>query len=181
MRRLLCLLFMILPLFMLHSVDELDSEEFLIRAYKLDTSYSGYEFVVTDALSDFSHLNRVEKGETLLLDDYIPWYLGDPEEPPSQFSEMIIFSYRVASKWEGNFAVNLTFFPFEYNGNTITAGYELGNVNYIFESTSTSTSSDGSQITGSVDPAHIVVDDAAGTLRNTWNVTTKANDRWIVR
>ena len=197
MRKLLAMLFIMLSISSAFAATELDETEFKIHAYKIDRT-SGVEFVVTDALSSFDMMKRIKQGDTLVLDDYIPNYLGDPDKPPSAFAEMIIFSYRAAGTGGlGTYTVKLTFKPFsniseEASTKTITAGYTLGNVNYIFEKSSTNTLMSGQNTiaeikSGSSRLDHAVVPgesgSASGILSDSWNISGNgaANEPWIVR
>lgn len=187
MRRLIAI-FMIISIFLfdVSSVEELSHTDFTIHAYKIDRTKK-IEFVITDALASFDNLNRVKENDKLLLDDYIPNYLGDPSEAPSSFAEMIIFSYRVAGAAGGQYTVNLKFWPFKNDNNgVITAGYTLGNVNYIFESSSTDTTNNGGRIDeGNAEVRSVEVDSdnlsSPGVLSDTWTINNPKSEPWVVR
>lgn len=184
MRRVFVIFIMISLLFRVFA-EELDKTDFTIHAYKIDRT-GGIEFVVTDALASFDSLNRITNDERLILDDYITNYLGDPDEAPSVFSEMIIFSYRAAGTGSGTYNVNITLMPFNNAAadEVLTAGYTLGNVNYIFESSSTNKNDRGGTIRNEQRDDNAVVPDTAGAngvLYDQWSVNDTSGDPWIVR
>ena len=183
MRRVL-LIFIMISLLSRVFAEELDKTDFTIHAYKIDRT-GGVEFVVTDALASFDSLNRITNDERLILDDYITNYLGDPAEAPSAFSEMIIFSYRAAGTGSGTYEVNITLNPFvnSATNEVLTAGYTLGNVNYIFESSSTNTNNSGGTISNIVrtDKPVVVPGSSTSVLYDQWNVNDTSSDPWIVR
>lgn len=124
-----------------------DSQELVIKAYKIARSdQQGItEFVVTDALADFTNLNRITKGERLVVDGQISKFLGTAGDTLDKeaFSEQIVFSVRVAGSGAGNYTVTMEFSPFDYektpkeNDSQIGVSYQLGNISSIFEKTST--------------------------------------------
>ena len=146
-----------------------DSQELVIKAYKIARSdQQGItEFVVTDALADFTDLNRITEGERLVVDGQISKFLGTAGDTLDKeaFSEQIVFSVRVAGSGAGNYTVTMEFSPFDYektdadNDSTIEVSYQLGNVTSIFEETSTNVIRE-QLTTGSTE------------TRKTWSTTT---------
>lgn len=150
-------------------VSAADSQELVIKAYKIARSKQQgiTEFVVTDALADFTNLNRITKGERLVVDGQISKFLGTAGDTLDKeaFSEQIVFSVRVAGSGAGNYTVTMKFSPFDYektdadNDSTIGVSYQLGNVTSIFEETSTNVIKE-QLTTGSTE------------TRKTWSTTT---------
>lgn len=146
-----------------------NKQEVVIKAYKIDRTGDSAitEFVVTDALADFTDLNRITNDEKLSIDGKIDTFLGDAAVglDSDAFAQQIVFSVRVAGRGEGSYSISMKFYPFDYVGtdtnydSTIEVSYQLGNVTSIFEETSTNVIKE-QLTTGSTE------------TRKTWSTTT---------
>lgn len=178
-------------------VSAADSQELVIKAYKIarNNQQGITEFVVTDALADFTDLNRITEGERLVVDGQISKFLGTAGDTLDKeaFSEQIVFSVRVAGSGAGNYTVTMEFSPFDYektpkkNDSQIGVSYQLGNITSIFEETSTGTiteqNTEGDTSTSTLWESTITKpvldkvkpDSASQSLSFTWSVS-KEND-----
>lgn len=180
--------FALTALFAADSTTEAETETLIIKAFKVNSSNTSPEFVITDSLP--SSLDVIKNGDEIDVTDYLEYYLGDVKEI-SNFSEQIIFSYRVAGAQLGAYEISFDISNFTNNSNRqINAGFQLGNINYIFSDSAMSVDETESfEIKEKSHTSEVVTTESGSAYLNTsWEISpisgagaTSSPSQWIAR
>ena len=182
--------FALTALFAADSTTEAETETLIIKAFKVNSSNTSPEFVITDSLP--SSLDVIKNGDEIDVTDYLEYYLGDDIKKISNFSEQIIFSYRVAGAQLGAYEISFDISNFTNNSNRqINAGFQLGNINYIFSDSAMSVDETESfEIKENSHTSGVVTTTESGSayLNTSWEISpisgagaTSSPSQWIAR
>ena len=190
MRKLL--LFVLFGIFLIAlQAETLGETSFEIKAFKVNSSATSPELVITDSMAD--SLEQI-KGNTdeIRITDHLQNFLGNTASGISDFAEQIVFSYRCAWNKPGMYAITFKITPFTGAVNSeycIPARFELSNFNYIFSETSTSHSEDeifeivttGSDVERSIASANQPADFSVSWNVKNNNQSSISCPQWIAR
>ena len=137
----LVLLLVILIPVMAVNGDSLSSDEFEIKGYKITSSDSSVEFVITDAISE--SLNTFSESDlgTGYIDatNHMDSFLSDTADISADNVDNIIFSYRLVASGSTSYTISFNITPFtDGKGNTVDAAFKTDHHNLVY-------SDDGSQ------------------------------------
>ena len=185
----LVLLLVILIPVMAVNGDSLSSDEFEIKGYKITSSDSSVEFVITDAISEslntFSK-DDLEDGSTAITGRYIDAtsqigsFLNDTADISVDNVDNIIFSYRLVASDDAKYTItfNITPFTSEDGNSYINAAFKTDHQNLVY--------SDGTQADFPYEPdketASVVTTDKESVVLEGSITPTSGNSRqWIFR